>query len=190
MIVGNCWLLLKSIAPKLHHFIVGLPNDCKYILAYTIIVLALSTGARYSEIMHLKWRDVDLDRGIAILENTKNNERRALPITSHAKELLTTLYSKKQSNSDYLFPRKDGLAPFTIKKYWEKAVKDAELEDFTFHDLRHSAASYLAMNGATLAELADVLGHKTLQMVKRYAHLTEQHTSKVVERMNRSIFEG
>ncbi|MGB6994296.1 MAG: tyrosine-type recombinase/integrase, partial [Thermoanaerobaculia bacterium] len=60
--------------------------------------------------------------------------------------------------------------------------------NFRFHDLRHSAASYLAMNGATLAEIAEVLGHKTLQMVKRYAHLTEQHTSRVVERMNRKIF--
>ena len=55
---------------------------------------------------------------------------------------------------------------------------------FRFHDLRHSAASYLAMSGATLAEIAEVLGHKTLAMVKRYSHLTEQHTSAVVARMN------
>ena len=60
----------------------------------------------------------------------------------------------------------------------------AEIDDFRFHDLRHSAASYLAMSGATLAEIEEVLGHKTLQMVKRYSHLTEQHTSKVVARMN------
>jgi integrase len=58
------------------------------------------------------------------------------------------------------------------------------LSDLRFHDLRHTAASYLAMSGATLAEIAEVLGHKTLAMVKRYAHLTEQHTSSVVARMN------
>lgn len=75
-----------------------------------------------------------------------------------------------------------------IRKHWYKAMEDAELEDFRFHDLRHSAASYLAMNGATLAEIAEILGHKTLQMVKRYAHLSDQHTAKVVERMNKSIF--
>jgi len=69
-------------------------------------------------------------------------------------------------------------------------MKTAQIEDFRFHDLRHSAASYLAMNGATLAEIADVLGHKTLAMVKRYAHISEQHTSKVVARMNENIFGG
>jgi site-specific recombinase XerD len=68
------------------------------------------------------------------------------------------------------------------------ALKTANIEDFRFHDLRHSAASYLAMNGATLAEIAEVLGHKTLSMVKRYAHLSEAHTSAVVKRMNEGIF--
>ena len=73
------------------------------------------------------------------------------------------------------------------EKSKSRAVK-AEIEDFRFHDLRHSAASYLAMNGASLAEIADVLGHKTLQMVKRYAHLSDQHTAGVVESMNDKIF--
>src|SRR4030095_105520 len=60
--------------------------------------------------------------------------------------------------------------------------------NFRFHDLRHSAASYLAMNGASLAEIAEVLGHKTLAMVKRYAHLSEAHTAGIVARMNKAIF--
>jgi len=67
-------------------------------------------------------------------------------------------------------------------------VGQAGIEDFRFHDLRHSAASHLAMNGASLAEIAEVLGHKTLSMVKRYAYLSEQHTARVVERMKRAIF--
>ena len=67
-------------------------------------------------------------------------------------------------------------------------MQNAEIEDFRFHDLRHSAASYLAMNGASLAEIADVLGHKTLSMVKRYAHLSEAHTHNVVSKMNDRIF--
>lgn len=71
---------------------------------------------------------------------------------------------------------------------WEAAVKQAELKDFRFHNLRHSSASYLAMNGASLAEIAEVLGHKTLQMVKRYAHLSDQHVAGVVERINKAIF--
>ena len=64
----------------------------------------------------------------------------------------------------------------------------AKVTDFRFHDLRHSTASYLAMDGATMLEIAEVLGHRTLQMVKRYSHLAESHTASVVERMNRKIF--
>ena len=62
------------------------------------------------------------------------------------------------------------------------------MTDFTFHDMRHTFASYLAMNGASLMEVAEALGHKTLAMVKRYAHLAEAHTRSVVERMNRAVF--
>ena len=68
------------------------------------------------------------------------------------------------------------------------ALQRSEVEDFTFHDLRHSAASYLAMSGASLLEIADILGHKSLEMVKRYAHLSEDHSVAVVERMNKKIF--
>ena len=62
------------------------------------------------------------------------------------------------------------------------------MSDFCFHDLRHCTGSYLAMNGASLAEIAEILGHKTLQMVKRYSHLSDAHTSKVVASMNEKIF--
>lgn len=156
---------------------------------FTVVIIALSTGARYGEIIGLRWRDIDLIRGIARLERTKNRERRALPLTHVALEAVKRLHKKvKPKPGDFLFARADGLAPMEIRKHWYKAMEDAELEDFRFHDLRHSAASYLAMNGATLAEIAEILGHKTLQMVKRYAHLSDQHTAKVVERMNKSIF--
>ena len=75
-----------------------------------------------------------------------------------------------------------------IRRPWNEAVAKAKLKDFRFHDLRHSAASYLAMNGATASEIAAVLGHKTLAMVKRYAHLSESHTASVVARMNENVF--
>ena len=78
--------------------------------------------------------------------------------------------------------------PMDLRKAWEAALQQADIEDFTFHDLRHSAASYLAMNGASLNEIAEVLGHKTLAMVKRYAHLSETHTTGVVASMNERIF--
>ena len=157
-------------------------------ILYPVVVLALSTGARKMEIMNLTWDDVDLHRGMAILNETKNDERRALPITSHALDVLKDLSKIRRLDTNLLFPRADGQKPIELRSAWDKALKVAQVADFKFHDLRHSAASYLAMNGATLAEIAEVLGHKSLVMVKRYAHLSEQHTHAVVDRMNKNIF--
>ena len=160
---------------------------------YPIVVLALSTGMRQGEIMGLTWDVVDLNEGRAILHETKNGERRAIAITGHALELLKDLCKVRRIDIKLLFPAKEN-APQKPQKHmdlrtpWERAVKKAELQDFKFHDLRHSAASYLAMNGASLAEIAEVLGHKTLHMVKRYAHLSEGHTARVVASMNDMIF--
>jgi len=156
---------------------------------YLVVVLALSTGMRKSEIMGLTWENVDLNRGKAILHETKNDERRAVAITGHALELLKELSKVRRIDSNFLFPSKGNRRKsINLRAPWEGALREADIQDFRFHDLRHSAASYLAMNGASLAEIAEVLGHKTLQMVKRYAHLSEGHTASVVESMNTKIF--
>ena len=155
---------------------------------YIIVVLALSTGARYGEIMGIEWKDVDFKRNVIMLEETRNGERRLLPLTGHALQLMQAHAKVRRIDTELVFPGRKGLKPIDIRPAWEAALKEANIDNFRFHDLRHSAASYLAMNGASLAEIAEVLGHKTLQMVKRYAHLSEAHTSKVVAAMNERIF--
>ncbi len=156
---------------------------------YSIVVLALSTGARRGEILNLTWQDIDLARGMIVLEETKNNERRAIPLQGYALELVKAMKKIRRIDTDLVFPqRHDPRKPLSVHSIWRATVNKAGIEDFRFHDLRHSAASALAMSGASLAEIADVLGHKTLQMVKRYAHLSEQHTAGVVARMNEKIF--
>lgn len=155
---------------------------------YTVVVLALSSGMRQAEIMTLRWSDVDLQRGRIVLHETKNGERRLVPVAGHALQLLRELDRVRRIDTTLLFPSEDPSKPIDLRFPWEKALQAAGIEDFRFHDLRHSAASALAMNGASLAEIAEVLGHKTLSMVKRYAHLSESHTAGVVERMNERIF--
>ena len=155
---------------------------------YLVVVLCLSTGARKMEILGLKWKDVDLERKVITLHETKNGERRLLPLAGHALELMEKHAKTIDIKGGLVFPSKNKHKPLEIRSAWEKALKQAEISEFRFHDLRHSAASYLAMNGASMAEIAEVLGHKTLNMVKRYAHLSEAHTAKVVESMNRKIF--
>ena len=156
---------------------------------YPAVVLALSTGARRMEALAIRWRDVDLKRGGVILQETKNGERRALPLKGLAYQLISNRNRVRRIDTDFVFPApRDPSRPAVFRKAWENAIKRAGIDDFRFHDLRHSAASYLAMGGATSAEIAEVLGHKTLQMVKRYSHLSEGHVGKVVERMNTAIF--
>lgn len=155
---------------------------------YKVVIIALSIGARKNEILGLEWKDVDLQRGLVTFYDTKNKEIRALPIRGHALELMQEHAKVRSLHCPYVFTSDNECRPLDIRSAWETALKNAGIEDFRFHDLRHSAASYLAMNGASLAEIAEVLGHKTLQMVKRYAHLSEAHTADVVERMNNKIF--
>ena len=90
-----------------------------------------------------------------------------------------------------LFPSQVKSKPkncFHLDHAWRLVKSSAGLTDFRFHDLRHTAASYLAMNGAGLREIADILGHKTLAMVMRYSHLTEDHKHQTVTRMSNAIF--
>lgn len=155
---------------------------------YILVVLSISTGMRQGEILNLKWSDVDLEKGKVILHETKNNEIRQVPITGHALELLQQLRKVERPDTQLLFPGKVPEKPIDIRSAWEWALKRACISNFKYHDLRHTAASYLAMDGSSLAEIAEILGHKTLAMVKRYAHLSETHTANVVSRMNQKIF--
>ena len=150
------------------------------------------------EIVGLEWGEVDFNRSAIVLDETKNGERRVLPLQGLAYQLMQDHAKLRILGCPYVFPSekvvKDQATgkfiyqPIDIRTAWENAIIKAEINDFRFHDLRHSAASYLAMNGASLTELAEILGHKTLQMVKRYAHLSEAHTSTVVASMNERIF--
>jgi integrase len=173
---------------------VRLLEECKRSpqqLLYPIVVLALSTGMRKGEIMNLRWEDVDLGRGKATLWETKNGERRVVPITGHALDCLTSLSKVRRIDTSLVFPGTGTGAkakPIDFRKHWLEVLKRAQVPDFRFHDLRHSTASYLAMSGVTIAEVAAVLGHKTLQMAMRYSHHSEAHTSGIVKALDEKLF--
>jgi integrase len=146
---------------------------------------------RQGELMGLQWQNVNLKDGLLILHETKNGERRRVPLSGLALTLLKDHAKIRRLDTPLLFPSlTKPQQPIGLKRAWETALKRAEINDFHWHDLRHCTASYLAMNGASLAEIAEVLGHKTLAMVKRYAHLSDGHVSNVVASMNAKIFGG
>ncbi|HJS89886.1 MAG TPA: site-specific integrase [Steroidobacteraceae bacterium] len=150
---------------------------------HALVLLAITTGARRDELLSLRWVDVDLSTGRATLHDTKNGEQRTLPLAGKALEALRQLKLQNTARSEYLFPSPTVVpdteggkpqldAPYEhFDAHWYAALEAAGIKDFRFHDLRHTTASMLAAQGASLLEIGDVLEHKTLAMVKRYSHL-------------------
>ncbi|MEM7175228.1 MAG: site-specific integrase [Chlamydiota bacterium] len=152
---------------------------------YTIVILALSTGMRRGEITNLRWENVNFDLGYILIEDSKNGDRRSVSLKGKAYQLVEALKQFQKQDFGFLFPSLFSKnKPADLRWFWDQAVEKSGIRNFRFHDLRHSAASYLAMSGATPSEIAEVLGHRTLQMVKRYAHISRQHSAKVIEKMN------
>jgi integrase len=157
---------------------------------YPLVVLAISTGMRLGEMLSLTPVQVELEKGRAVLQRTKNGDCRAVPLAGLALELLKPLVAACGGEEQLLFPGANPTKPVEIKKAWQNALARAGIEDFRFHDLRHCAASYLLESGATQPQLAEVLGHRTLQMVKRYTHLREPESARIVAAMNAKVFGG
>lgn len=152
---------------------------------HTLVLLAITTGARRGELLSLRWADVDMKAGRALVRETKNGEQRTLPLVGKALEALRALKLQGSARSEFVFPNPSGHpgAFENFDAYWYAALETAGITDFHFHDLRHTTASYLAAQGTSLLEIADVLGHKTLAMVKRYSHLVTSHKTTVIEKM-------
>ncbi len=137
--------------------------------------------------MNLKWEDIDLDRGSILLQTTKNGERRFVPLIGVALDLLKSRHTSQPVNT-LIFPAPHSPSkPIDIRSAWETALQKAGISNFRFHDLRHTAASYLAMNQASLLEIGTLLGHKTVQMTKRYAHLSNAHIYATAKALNEKL---
>ena len=148
---------------------------------YLLVLMALTTGARLNEMLHLRWSDIDFATRRATLHKTKNGTKRVL---TFPQAVMNEMAEHRQVGNGLIFPSQiKPDRPFEFRKHWNRAVKETGLEDFRFHDLRHSAASYLVMHGASLYETGDILGHKSLQTTKRYAHLSVDHKQELMDRI-------
>jgi integrase len=153
---------------------------------YLAVVLSLTTGARQAEIMGLQWGQVDFARQVITLHKTKNGETRSIPLVGEPFKLLQARAKVRNLKDDRIFPptaQAKKAECLDLRVQWESALKAAGLIDFHWHDLRHTAASYLAMSGVSLVEIAKVLGHRTLQMVARYSHLSDEHIVATGEKL-------
>lgn len=155
---------------------------------YPAVMLAITTGARQAEILGLYWNKVDLERQVIILQDTKNKDSRTLPIVDQVLPLL--IARKETTKGEMVFPSKvSSNNPIRLRRSFTTALRRAGIEDFHWHDLRHSCASFLAKDGATLLEIGEVLGHRSTDTTKRYAHLTEQHSHSLVRGLANRLLE-
>ena len=159
--------------------------NCAWKPLHTLVLLAISTGARRGELINLTWSNLDLKTARATVYETKNGETRVLPLVGRALEALRELKLQGSAKSEFVFPAPSNFPePYTnFDSVWYDTLRAAHIENFRFHDLRHTCASYLASQGASLLEIADVLGHKTMSMVKRYSHLAQSHKVTAIEKM-------
>ncbi len=160
-----------------------LANCCEHLRP--IVIVALHTGMRKSEILGLKWHDIDIKRNIIHLSYTKNGEKREVPMNGVVQK--TIIGVLKNSESQYIFCNKDGKPYGDIKKSFLTAVKKSGIVDFHFHDLRHTFASQLVMSGVDLNTVRELLGHKSLEMTLRYSHLSPDHKKRAVDILNHRI---
>ena len=147
-----------------------------------IVIAALNTGMRRGELLGLEWKDVNFNGSVIAVRNTKNSEDRVIPMTA----ALSTTLGKLQGRVNSKFVFCDSQGKRLSKTGWfyhdfVRAVKEAEIEDFRFHDLRHTFASHLVMGGADLLTVKELLGHKSIEMTQRYSHLSRYHKALAIE---------
>ncbi len=143
-----------------------------------LIVVALNTGMRRGEILGLKWSNVDLKRDIIYLLNTKNGEKREIPMNAYVKNALMSV--PRDTEGELIFFTGNGRLFKDFRKSFFTALKKSDIKGFRFHDLRHTFASHLVMSGIDLNTVRELLGHKSIKMTLRYAHLSPHHKKAAV----------
>ncbi|HME44484.1 MAG TPA: site-specific integrase [Syntrophorhabdales bacterium] len=144
-----------------------------------LLITALHTGVRRGELLALTWRDIDGKQRIIRIERSKNGEKRSIPISETLQGTLGAI--KVRDISGKVFP----IAVRSLRAAFDKTLEKARIEDFHFHDLRHTFATRLVQNGVDLYKVKELLGHKTIAMTMRYSHHYPESLRSSVEVLDR-----
>lgn len=152
------------------------------------IRLALNTGCRRDEMLRLEWGRVDPQADLIYLEahQTKSGKRRSVPLNAPARQAIETRKAFREEHcpaSPWVFCDAYGNRVQSIKRSWSTACRRAGIRDFRIHDLRHTCAAWLVSAGVPLTEIRDLLGHSTIRMTERYAHLAPENVRAAVARL-------
>lgn len=144
---------------------------------------SLATGLRQANAKNLKWEDVDLIKRHALIHSDQAKAKKAIPVPLN-EDALQILQKQIGLHNEYVFTYRGEAINQVGTKAWRKALKKAEINDFRWHDLRHTWASWHIQNGTSLQELQILGGWASLDMVLRYAHLSSDHLRNAAERVS------
>lgn len=150
------------------------------------MIFALSTGLRAGNVVGLRWEQVDLKRRVLWLygDQTKNGEDLSVSLNDNA---MAVLHARRRINQEWVFTYQGKPLQRLTTRAWYKALKRANIEDFRWHDLRHTWASWLVQEGCPLYALQEMGGWKTASMVRKYAHLSPAHNLKFAQSIDATI---
>ena len=150
---------------------------------YPLVKLALNTGMRQGELLSLEWKAVNFERDTINVLQTKTMRWKTISINTDALEALNWLQSNRYGDYLFMWPWGGMVGKTTVYDAFKRACKAAGIEDFHFHDLRHTFPSHLVMAGVDLLTVKELLGHKQINMTVRYSHLAPEHTAQAVAKL-------
>ena len=157
-----------------------LDSCCVYLKP--IVKMAIFSGMRKSEILNLKWKDVDFQNNLIALTDTKSGKMREIPLNNTMREVLLSV--PRHLKSDYVFCNRDAKPYRQLRASFRNALRRAGISNCTFHDLRHTFASHMVMNGVDINTLKEILGHSSITMTQRYAHLSPSYKKKAMQNID------
>ena len=179
------------------------PKESKDLLAsctpelHDAVMLSLFTGARKREIWELRFDAVNFEKQTISFWKTKNGKPRTVPIDQEGIDILKRRLDNRPDDNDWVFPSSSGNGrkgtkkfldrPKSFEKAWDSAIEKSGIKNFRYHDLRHTAASYMVMSGATLSSVSEVLGHSDISQTYKYAHLAPTHLQGAIKLLSKEI---
>lgn len=194
-----CINLLKLKSKPKERRVLALGEDIRLLQAcrqsqspylYCIVLIALTTGARKSEILHLTWDAIDFDNRIAHIKDSKNGQPRRVGLVDSVIQELKQLYRARDVRKPLVFASKTAFGKIDIKKSWSTALQSANIKNFVFHGLRHHFCSIGGELGASGTQLRAQLGHSSSRMTDHYSHLDTNATRFIGESIEKALFKG